>query len=197
MIFFRLLVVLALFADAARATSVIAPTFAELVAEADCIVRGTVTAIETRTISTPRGPAVHTLVTLTVEECAKGTAPRQLTLTLLGGVSGARRTVIAGMPQFQVGDREILFIQGNGRQFCPMVGLYHGRYRVLTDGATGRDYVARDNHLPLTATAEVSLPLLDPARVAAAARSPAAALAPADFLAHVRTQHELLHARAP
>ena len=186
----------ALLARAAHATSVIAPTFAELVAEADCIVRGTVTAVEARAVATPRGSAIHTLVTLSVEECVKGTAPRQLTLTLLGGALGAKRTIIAGMPQFQVGDREILFVQGNGRQFCPMVGLYHGRYRVLTEAATGRDYVARDNRVPLTATGEVGLPMLDPARIGAVARAPAAGLAPAAFLAQIGIQHGQPDARA-
>lgn len=187
----------AVLAGVAHATSVIAPTFPELVAEADCIVRGTVTAVEARAVATPRGHTIHTLVTLTVDECAKGTAPRQLTLTLLGGAIGSKSAVVAGMPQFRVGDREILFVQGNGRQFCPMVGLYHGRYRVLTDEATGRDYVARDNRVPLTGTGDVGLPMLDPARVAAAVRSPSSALGPADFLAHIRTQQTQLNARAP
>ena len=194
---FRLLALTLLLVSGAHATSVLAPTFAELVAEADCVVRGTVTAVEVRSVATPRGPAVRTFVTLAVEECAKGTAPQQLTLTLAGGKLGPKSTAIAGMPQFQVGDREILFVQGNGRQYCPLVALYHGRYRVLADAATGRDYVARDNSVPLTATSEVSLPLLDPARIAAVVRTPAAALAPTDFLALVRTQFRLSDARLP
>lgn len=194
---FRLLALTLLLVSGAHATSVLAPTFAELVAEADCVVRGTVTAVEVRSVATPRGPAVRTFVTLAVEECAKGTAPQQLTLTLAGGKLGPKSTAIAGMPQFQVGDREILFVQGNGRQFCPLVALYHGRYRVRADAATGRDYVARDNGVPLTATSEVSLPLLDPTRIAAFVRTPATALAPTDFLALVRTQLQSPNARLP
>lgn len=178
-----------LLAGLARATTVIAPTFPELVAEAECIVRGTVVAVEARAVTTPRGPAIHTLVTLAVEECMKGTAPRQLTLTLAGGTSGEKSTLIAGMPQFRIGDREILFVQGNGRQFCPLVGFYHGRYRVLTDAATGRDYVARDNRVPLAAIADVGLPLLDPARIGAVARPASAGLAAGDFIARIRAQH--------
>ena len=195
--FFHSVVATLILASVAHATSVVAPTFAELVAEADCVVRGTVTAVEVRSVATTRGNALRTLVTLDIQECAKGTAPRQLTLTLAGGTLGGKSTAIAGMPQFQVGDREILFVQGNGRQFCPMVGLYHGRYRVLAEAATGRDYVARDNGVPLTATSEVSLPLLDPVRIPAVTRSPAAALAPADFLTHVRTQLQSPNARLP
>ena len=195
--FFRLLALAVLLVSGAHATSVLAPTFAELVAEADCVVRGTVTAVEVRSVATPRGSAVRTFVTLAVEECAKGTAPQQLTLTLAGGKLGAKSSVITGMPQFQVGDREILFVQGNGRQFCPLVALDHGRYRVLSDPATSRDYVARDNSVPLTTTSEVSLPLLDPSRSTAVVRTPAAALAPADFLALVRTQFRSPNASPP
>lgn len=172
----------------ACATTVIPPTFPELVAEADCIVRGTVMAIAVRSVDTPRGPVPRTFVTLNVEECLKGSAPREFTLTLAGGTLGGKSTMIAGMPQFQIGDREILFVQGNGRLFCPLVGFFHGRYRVLTDATTGRDYVARHNRAPLTATADVGLPMLDPARLPAVARPAAAALTPAAFLAQVRAE---------
>lgn len=183
-----LVLLCAVLAQAARATTVIPPTFPELVAEADCIVRGTVTAVEVRAVATPRGPVPRTFVTLTVEECLKGSAPRELTLTLAGGTLGEKRPMVAGMPQFQIGHREILFVQGNGRQFCPLVGFYHGRYRVLTDATTGRDYVARENRVPLTATAEVGLPMLDPARIGVVARAAAAGLAPAEFAARIRMQ---------
>ncbi|MBL9189255.1 MAG: hypothetical protein JNK23_17365 [Opitutaceae bacterium] len=174
----------------------IAPTFPELVAEADCIVRGTVTTVIARAVATPDGPAIHTFVTIAVEECVKGTAPRELTLTLAGGTLGDKSALIAGMPQFKVGDREILFVQGNGRLFCPLVGFYHGRYRVLTDATTGHDYVARHNRTPLTSAAEVGLPMLDPARLPTMARPVAAALTPADFLAQVRTHQIRGHAVA-
>lgn len=185
--------------SSARATSVIAPTFAELVAEADTIVRGTVTHVEARSVTTTRGPAVYTYVTLAIEQCAKGTAPQTLTLTLLGGTSGAQTLSIAGMPQFAIGDREIVFVQRNGRQLCPLVGFYHGRYRILKDPATQRDYVARDNRTPLTGTGDVSLPLLDASRIPAAHRTSTVALGPDEFLAQVRTQLDSLppHVRVP
>lgn len=183
-------------ATIARATSVIAPTFRELVAEADCIVRGTVTAVEARAVATPRGNAIYTYVTFAVAQCVKGNAPGTITLTLLGGTIGQQRLAIAGMPQFEIGDREILFVQGNGRQFCPFVGLHHGRYRVLKDAATQRDYVARDNRVPLASTADVSLPMLDPTR-AAAGREATTALGPTEFLAQIRMQNEQLDAHVP
>lgn len=181
-------------ATVVSATTVVAPTFPELVAEADCIVRGTVTAVEVRAVSTPGGSVIRTFVTIAVEECVKGSAPQELTLTLAGGRLGQKGALVAGMPEFKIGDREILFVQGNGRLFCPLVGFYHGRYRVLTDTATGRDHVARNNRTPLTATTEVGLPMLDPARLPALSRPVAAALTPAAFLAQVRAQQIPAHA---
>lgn len=193
----RLTALAALLVAPARATSVVAPTFSELVAEADSIVRGTVTAVACRVVSTPRGDAIHTYVTLAVEQCVKGSAAGSITLTFLGGTVGTRKLTISGMPQFTVGDREILFVQGNGRQLCPMVGLYHGRYRVLRDPVTRRDYVARDNRTPLASTGEVSLPLLSPTRFAAAARDASTALDPAEFLVRIRHEAAARNATAP
>lgn len=189
----RLALACAALAVTARATTVIPPTFPELVAEAELIVRGTILAVESRSVATPQGPAIHTFVTIAVEEILKGNAPARLTLTLAGGTLGGKSARIAGVPQFQPGDREILFVQGNGRSFCPLVGLGHGRYRVLSDAATGRDYIARDNRVPLASTGQVGLPLPDPARLAAVARAAPGGLAPADFVAQIRAQHQSPH----
>ncbi|MEO6971162.1 MAG: hypothetical protein ABI217_09740, partial [Chthoniobacterales bacterium] len=34
---------------------------------------------------------------------------------------------------FKVGDRDVLFIEHNGSQFIPLVGIQHGRFRVQKD----------------------------------------------------------------
>jgi hypothetical protein len=65
---------------------------------------------------------------------------------------------VAGMPQFTVGQTEILFVTGNGVQFCPLVAMMHGRYRVQTDAATGREYIARSDGVPLVSEHDVQLP---------------------------------------
>lgn len=177
-------------AGLARATSVIPPTFPELVAEAESIVQGTVTAVESRLTTAPNGrPVIMTFVTVTVADSVKGTATAgsSLTLQFLGGTVGKQTLAVTGMPTFKVGDREFLFVQGNGKNYCPLVALYHGRYRVLTDAATQRDYIARDNGVPLTALAEVGFPLTDRSLLAAT-HTPAAALSLASFASQVRTQ---------
>lgn len=99
------------------------------------------------------------------------------------------RIVIEGTPKFQVGDEDILFVHDNGKQFCPLVALLHGRYPVKQDGATGRRYVVRGDGTPLLNEQEVSRPLLGfgivPSKTLAA-RSPANALDPAEFASRIK-----------
>ena len=105
-------------------------------------------------------------------------------MEFLGGTVGDESLVVTGMPKFARGDREFVFVQKNGVQFCPLVALSHGRYRVLRDAARSRDFIARDNGQPLTDTAEVEQPLQDLPTPVRAARAQAAierALTPAAF----------------
>jgi hypothetical protein len=177
---------LLLAAPAARAMSVVPPTFAELVAESESIVRGEVTAIRSAHDDTSPGRPIRTYVTFRVARTLKGPAPAadSVTLVFLGGTVGADSLEVAGMPRFTVGDREIVFVARNGRTFCPLIAAGHGRYRVLRDAATQRDYIARENRLPLESTAEVALSLDAPA-VVARLKSPDRALSPEAFEASV------------
>jgi hypothetical protein len=185
----RLLFLLVLgLAPLVRATSVIPPSFPELVAEADSIYRARVTAIEPRRVAGADGTSViKTFVTFAVERVLKGTDKPEVVLEFLGGTIGDETLTVSGVPTFNLGDREIVFVQKNGLQFCPLVGVMHGRYRVLRDESTKRDFVARDNRVPLADVTEVELPMQDmpaPVREARKAR----ALAPADFEANITTE---------
>ena len=169
-----------MWSPAARATSVIPPTFPELVAEADAIVRGRVVDIAARRATAPDGtPVIKTFVTFAVERTLKGAATREVTLEFLGGTLGDESLVVTGMPRFELGTSDYLFIERNGVQFCPLVAVRHGRYRLLRDAA-GREFVARDNAVALTDVTQVVLPLTDlpPALRATGA---AGALSPAVF----------------
>ncbi len=187
-----LLSVLALLSPAVRATSVVPPSFPELVNEADAIYRGRVTAIESR--QTPRpdgGTVIKTFVTFAIDKVLKGGAKTEVVLEFLGGTVGGESLEISGMPKFKLGAQEYVFVQKNGIQFCPLVGVMHGRYRLLRDEAAARDYVARDNGAPLTDVAEVEFPMNQlPASVAAANASTlkARALTPAAFEASVSSE---------
>lgn len=167
-------------APLARATTVVPPTFAELVAEADSIVRATVVSIESRRVPAVDGPTVKTFVELKVRKRLKGTPPDTFTLEFLGGTVGDESLRVIGMPHFVVGETEIVFVHGNGVQFCPVVRLGHGRYRVRHDAANGRDFVAREDETPLGSVSDVQLPV-DTHGVGPLFRAAADALTPEQF----------------
>jgi hypothetical protein len=173
---------------AAHATTVIPPEFATLVNESDCIVRAVVKSVSAVKKSRGHGVKIFTEVELQVVEVIAGNAPAKLTLELLGGRVGEQELVVEGAPQFQVGDEDILFVSGNGRNLSPLNRMMHGRYPILKDAATGRAYVARSNHAPLRSTAEVSLPMggdaaAEPQRGAPANSAP---LTPEEFIRQIR-----------
>jgi hypothetical protein len=188
---FRHLLLLLAVAAGVRATTVEPPTFSQLVAEADSIYRGHVTAVEARRVEGSSGAAViKTFVTFAIDKAIKGTEQPEVVLQFLGGTVGEDTLEVSGMPHFNVGDREILFVQKNGTQFCPLVRIMHGRYRLQHEAANGRDYVARENRAPLNDVSDVQLPLNDNALPLAAARAKdtSRALSPEDFETRIASE---------
>jgi hypothetical protein len=157
-------------AVAGRGMSVIPPTFDQLVSASDLIVRGVVTDVHSITTDTPQGQAIRTLVTLHIEKTLKGSAGADVTLSFLGGTVGHRTLTVHGMPKFEVGAREIVFVANNGHAICPVLAAGHGRYHVHHDAVTNREVVLRDNGDPLQSTDDIAAPLEGPKP----ARAPAA-----------------------
>lgn len=185
---FLLLAAACALAPLARATSVVPPNFPELVAEADAIYRGRVTDIQARRVAAANGQSViKTFVTITVDRTLKGPEQANVTLEFLGGTIGDEILEVSGMPKYTVGERGIVFVQGNGRQFCPVVRLGHGSYRVRRDERSGREFVERQNRAPLNDVSEVELPLARNPVLAARAAEPdlSRALTPAAFEAAI------------
>ncbi len=186
----RWLAALALLAliPAARATTVIAPDFDSMVGSSDYIVRAVVKSITSEWRDNPDQPGhryIGSLVTLDVKEVIKGSPPSPLVLDLVGGRIGDIALTIDGAPKFTVGDENILFVQGNGRQIIPLVGMWHGYYPVRRDQRTGQDQVLRSNGKLLYNEQEVSLP--ESALSTAPARDPKAKpLNSADFAVRIR-----------
>ena len=150
---------LCLLAPVLRATSVVAPSFPELVAEARVIARVKVAVIRAVWVETPDGRTIKTLVTFNVEKILKGAPAPELTLSFLGGELEGQSLRVQGVPSFVLGQTDIVFISDlSGAEFCPLVGVMHGRYRVRTDPATARRYVARNDGTPLESEADVQLP---------------------------------------
>ena len=68
---------------------------------------------------------------------------------MLGGTVDGETMEVTDGPKFKVGDRDILFVENNGSQFIPLVGIMHGRFHVDKDEATGREIVTSNERLPI------------------------------------------------
>jgi hypothetical protein len=143
----------------AGATTVIAPDFDSLVQQADYVVRAVVNSKTSEWRSDAYGRHIFTKVKLDVLEILKGSPPSPLVLEMLGGRIGTQEMVVDGAPSFLVGEEDILFIHGNGRQFNPLVSLMYGMYPVSADTASGQRFVHRSNGSPLYNAKDIALPM--------------------------------------
>ena len=169
------------------ATTVIAPDFETLVAQAGYVVRATVRSVDPQWRETRGQPGrrhIVSVIKLDVHEAIKGTPPRTLVLEALGGRIGEEELRIAGTPVFRPGEEGIYFVHTE-RYFSPLVALQYGHYPVRRDARTGREQVLRANGRPLYHEQEVSQPLA--ARSLELARNPSAQpLTSAQFAARIR-----------
>jgi hypothetical protein len=137
------------------ATTVIPPTFNELVDEADAIFQGSVTSVKSEWVGEGAQRHIMTYVTFKVDQTIKGDVGSEYTLRMLGGTVDGETMAVSDAPKFEVGNKDILFVQNNGTQFIPLVGIMHGRFHVRTD-QTGREVVAKNNGETLKSLAHVS-----------------------------------------
>jgi len=124
--------------------------FPELVARAEQIVAGTVTDIKQEADA---AGAPVTLVTFSDLTVLKGDVGDSLTLRFYGGEAGEVVVHIPDMPTFAIGDRAVLFVAGNGRDVCPLVGVWQGRFNVRFDTTQQADVVETNDRVPVVAIA--------------------------------------------
>jgi hypothetical protein len=148
--------VLSLFVAApATPTSILPPTFDELVARADEVVLARVVARRSAWVVSRAGRAIVTDVTFSIERTLKGPVYTQRTLEFLGGTVGEDTLSIDGLPDFHVGDRDVLFVRAAGRPASPLVGFSYGRIRVVRDGVFGVETVRTHDGRALASVADI------------------------------------------
>ena len=114
-----------------------ATDLAILADEANLVFIGRVTRVDYRLArGAPEDAGLpHAIVTYDVSEVLRGRAPKTFTMRFIGGPDGRGRFLDAGgVPQFQVGDQDLMFVSSNGEAGCPLVMCEWGRYRVLRGG---------------------------------------------------------------
>ena len=152
-----LLLLIAALPAATLAMSVEPMDFAKLVAGSEAVVKAEILEVRGAWVGEGADRRIMTTVRLRVRETAKG-APKtgeEMGLEFLGGRADGKRMVVFGMPEFRVGDTEILFVQTADRPICPLAGVHHGRVQLRRDSATGREEAFRHDGVPLTATTEL------------------------------------------
>jgi hypothetical protein len=124
------------FTAAASATTVVPITFEELVDSSHEIFIGEVVSRQSRWVDTREGRAIVTLVTFKIDEGLKGGLQTQTSLEFLGGTVGDVTLEVTGMPEFHVGDRDVVFV-GSRSAISPLVGFMYGRFRIARDPERG------------------------------------------------------------
>jgi hypothetical protein len=142
---FLFLSCLTLMLPAARATTVIPPTFDQLVTDAEMIFEGTVTAMRPDWAGQGNDRHIVTYVTFKIEDAIKGALGAEYTIRMFGGTIDGQTIEVTDAPRFKIGDRDILFVEHNGTQFIPLVGIMHGRFHVQSDGTGANEKIAKDN----------------------------------------------------
>jgi hypothetical protein len=131
----------------ADATTLLKKDFDALVAEAEAIVVGTVSDVQSRYEA---DNDIHTLVTLTDLRVLHGSYQESsLTLQVAGGQIKNDVMRVDGSPTFAVKDRVLLFIRGNGQQMVPFVGWTQGVFRFEHDAKTGKQTVKDHDRNPV------------------------------------------------
>ncbi len=169
--------------NAARATTVVPPSFDELVTEAETIFEGTCLDTKSQWIGEGAQRHIVTFVTFKVEEALKGNPGATYTLRMLGGTVDGTTMEVSDSPKFKPGNRDILFVEHNGEQFVPLVGIMHGRYRVERDQISGEEVVLTNRGRAVS-----DVQKLGKGEHETAALDAGKALAPGEFKAAIRAK---------
>jgi hypothetical protein len=136
-----------------QATTVRAPEFATLVDRADLIFTGRAMAQRSDWALIEGRRAIVTFVSFAAEKWHKGNGGAVVILQFLGGTVGDVTMEVTEMPRFTIGERAVLFVEGNGVAASPIIGFFHGRFPLRRDA--GIDTILKHTGEPLGDVAEI------------------------------------------
>jgi len=144
----HLLAGLAFAALSSNAATFEALDFDQLSTRAEQIFIGTVVA--STPVTTARGEIVTDFAFRDLETVKGAVQGAEASVRMLGGNDGARFVHVPGAPTFRVGQRYLVFIEGNGRVMFPTLGGSQGVFRMELDKASGRTMVLDYGGRPVT-----------------------------------------------
>ena len=123
-------------ATAARATTVVVPTDEQLLAASRAVVEGTVREIRSRRAA--GGRRIFTYVTVDVSRVLAGDVTRgTIVLKQMGGTVGDDFSTIHGSPEFEVGERVLLYLTADEDGALHTTFLFLGKFSLVErDGRT-------------------------------------------------------------
>src|SRR3954470_6994684 len=139
------------------ATTVIPPSFDQLVNQAQEIFRGTVTKITSDWVGEGADRHIVSYITFKVKDSIKGSPGESFTMQTFGGTVDGETMAIGDGPVFNVGDEDFLFVENNGTQVVPLVGIIDGRFHVRKDNP-GRESITTNEDRPLRDVAALDRP---------------------------------------
>lgn len=137
----------------AFATVTVPMRFERIVGDASAIFRGEVVDTHSEWRQLRGESIIVTVVRFKVERVLKGSVSAMQTLEIFGGSIGETTMAVPGMPQFSVGDRDLLCLERTGA-LLPVLGASQGRFRILTDRG-GRDRVVFNDGRPVGGVTEI------------------------------------------
>ena len=137
-------IILALTAPSAFATLAFSLTTAEMTRNADEIVIGKVANIESNWED--GGKKIYSYVEVQVSESLKGVESQTVLIRQLGGEVGDIGQRIEGLSTFDSGEEILVFLKENSTGELQVVGMSQGKYRIITDRASGSRTARRDTH---------------------------------------------------
>ncbi|HKB12489.1 MAG TPA: hypothetical protein VKD69_17630 [Vicinamibacterales bacterium] len=132
-----------------EATSLIAPSFEELIAQADAVFESEVIDAQAHLLTDRDGEMIVTDVRFRVDKVLKGAPASTVVLQFLGGEVGDVGLRVDGVPRFVRGDRDVLFARTAQGLASPLVGMMHGRVRISGARSTSVQYVQFFDRTPL------------------------------------------------
>ena len=137
----------AAFALTAQATTLMLFGTADLADRSNTVVTGTVTDIEAR--MHPEHQFIYTYVTVQVDEVLKGSASLEgstVVLEELGGQVDRWIHQVPAVPQYEVGERVLSFLEDRDAGLFKTYGWVQGKFRFETD-ARGREILTRPDEV--------------------------------------------------
>lgn len=115
----------------ATASTFLAMSQQELVAEADAVVEGTVISVES--FRSESGRLILSEATVRVDDSVLGARDGVVVVRTAGGTVDGITVQALGFPEFAAGDRVFVFLREDEAGIASVVGHRLGQYRVLTN----------------------------------------------------------------